>query len=665
MSGNPKRLNKFWQELKRRKVTRVITVYAAAAFVIIELVDIVAPNLGLPAWTFNFVLILLLVGFVISVIVSWIYDIHPVDGIVKTEPAHTAQQKEITKSSNSWKIASYISFVVIVGLVVLNIIPRTRKEAVSEILNKSVAVLPFINDSKDQENEHLINGIMEDLLINLQSIKDLRVPGRTSTEQYRNNLKPIPEIAAEMKVAYIVEGSGQRYGDKIRLRVQLVEGANDKHLWAASYDEVIKGPEDIFRIQSEIAQSIAAELQAVITPSEKELIEKIPTMNISAFDLHQRGNEEYWRYWSDVSDREALERAEYYFNEALKYDSTFAQAYTGLARIYWGSEGYFSKDYLDTARVLLDKALLFDPGLAEAHTLYGRYFDILNDTIRAMREVDKAIALNPNGWEAYRVKANISSGYINRISNRQKAVLLNRGPELPVLLRSLCSSYYWIGFFDKATELNEEALKLSGDSIAYLNRLALVESLRGNVYRAGELYKHSLALDSTQLHIYSFLFVGYVAIGEKEQALKYGKIWVEGMEASGGLWVNYMHRVGTYYRLQGLEEEADYYYDLQIAYCLQEIELQRSRAERSLDTYYDLASTYAVTGEIEKANDNLRIWITRPVMDAMMMLLLRIDTHFDPIRDHPEFQQILNEAKTKYQAEHERVRQWLEENDML
>ena len=145
------KLSKFWQELKRRKVVRVITVYAAAAFVILELVDILAPSLRLPDWTLNLVLILLIVGFIIAVILSWIYDIHPEGGIVKTEPAHKAKIEEIPKSSSSWKIASYISFIVIVALIVLNIIPRKSLSNRNEIQDKSIAVLPFKNDSPNQE----------------------------------------------------------------------------------------------------------------------------------------------------------------------------------------------------------------------------------------------------------------------------------------------------------------------------------------------------------------------------------------------------------------------------------------------------------------------------------------------------------------------------------
>ena len=124
----PNKISRFWQELKRRNVVRVITVYAGAAFVILELVDIITEPLKLPSWLLPVVIVLLSVGFIIAVILSWIYDIHPEGGVVKTEPADQVKPEDIPKSSNGWKVASYISFVVIVGLIVLNIIPRTSRK---------------------------------------------------------------------------------------------------------------------------------------------------------------------------------------------------------------------------------------------------------------------------------------------------------------------------------------------------------------------------------------------------------------------------------------------------------------------------------------------------------------------------------------------------------
>jgi TolB-like protein len=330
MPGDSNKLSRFWQELKRRKVLRVITVYAAVAFVILQLVEILAPSLRLPEWTMNLILVLLIVGFIIAVILSWIYDVHPEGGIVKTESAKKIKTEDIPVSSNSWKIASYISFVVIIALIVLNIIPRTNTSKEAEILDKSIAVLPFRNDSPEETEMFFINGTMESILDNLCKIKDLRVVSRTSVEQYRDHPKPIPTVGEEMNVSYIIEGSGLKHGDNVRLTIQLIDAINDKHIWSNTYN---RKTEEIFELQSEIAQLVARELEAIISPEEKELIEKIPTTSLTAHDFYQRGREEHNQYWLDNDNKTALERAEEMYKEALEYDPTFALAYTGLAYI--------------------------------------------------------------------------------------------------------------------------------------------------------------------------------------------------------------------------------------------------------------------------------------------------------------------------------------------
>jgi hypothetical protein len=157
----PNKLSRFWQELKRRKVVRVITVYAASAFVILELVDIITEPFGLTGWTLKFVVVLLSIGLIVSIILSWIYDVNPEGRLEKTKPVSKVKNEDKEAVSSTWRIASYLSFVVIAGLIVLNVIPRTKRVIEKEILDKSIAVLPFINDSPDEENAYFINGTME------------------------------------------------------------------------------------------------------------------------------------------------------------------------------------------------------------------------------------------------------------------------------------------------------------------------------------------------------------------------------------------------------------------------------------------------------------------------------------------------------------------------
>jgi tetratricopeptide (TPR) repeat protein len=208
-----------------------------------------------------------------------------------------------------------------------------------------------------------------------------------------------------LNVNYIVEGSGQKYGKKFVLRVQLIVANNEKHLWGKSYEQEIHETNDIINIQSQIAQSIASELKAKITTDEKQLINKIPTTNLTAYDFYQQGREEYTK-WS-------LKKAENLYHKALKYDSTFARAYLGLAEIYWAKfywKTYFKENFLDSCLILVNKSLSFDNQLYEAYYLKGEYFRENGHIEEALDNYDKALAINPNDNQLYTSKGNI---YIN------------------------------------------------------------------------------------------------------------------------------------------------------------------------------------------------------------------------------------------------------------
>jgi len=277
----------------------VITVYAAIAFGILQLVDIIGPSLKRPDWTMTFVIVLLCIGFVISVFVSWIYDITP-SGVKKTKPVSELKHVDHTthEVSSGWKIATYISGAIIIALVVFNFISKRNLNADILKLDKSIAVLPFINDSPVDSNKYFINGLMEEVLNNLQKIKDFKVLSRTSTDQYKGSDRPtIPEIAKKLVVSYMVKGSGQKYGNKFRLRVQLIKAkGKENHLWGRTYEQEIRETTDLFSLQSQIAQAIATELKAVITPEEKQIIEKIPTSKMTAYNLYLKANDYLKKY---------------------------------------------------------------------------------------------------------------------------------------------------------------------------------------------------------------------------------------------------------------------------------------------------------------------------------------------------------------------------------
>jgi TolB-like protein len=288
-----------------------------------------------------------------------------------------------------------------VVLILIKPFKEERKE-----IEKTIAVLPFKSLSDEPEKQYLADGMMDAILMHLSKIKDLHVFSGTSTQQYIGSGKTMPEIGKELGAEYLLEGSFQKSGEDARLIVQLIYARDDDHIWSNKYD--IKW-NYIFSVQSEVAQAIAKELKAVITPEEKQLIEKTPTLNLTAYDFYQRGREELQKYSpGNASTRKAIERAEVMFNKALENDSSFAQAYLGLAKVYWEKHywsEYFSENFMDSVLILTNIAHSYDDQLAEVYTMRGKYFHETGKPEMAMKEFEKAIILNPNDWSSYLIKA--------------------------------------------------------------------------------------------------------------------------------------------------------------------------------------------------------------------------------------------------------------------
>ena len=671
MSSNKNKLSQFWRELKRRKVVRVITVYAATAFVILELVDIIAEPLKLPSWLLPVVIVLLTIGLIITVILSWIYDIHPEGGIVKTEPVHKLKEEDIPKSSNTWKIASYISFVLIVALIVLNIIPRANNN--KEILEKSIAVLPFINDSPEETEMFFIDGTMESILDNLSKIKDLRVVSRTSVEQYRDNPKPIPTMGKEMNVSYIIEGSGLKHGDNVRLSILLIDAINDTQIWSHTYT---RKTEEIFELQSDIAQLVAQELQAIITPEERKLIEKQPTTSLTAYDFYQRGREEYWRSLLNRESGTALKQAEYLFNKALENDPGYANAFAGLAMVYYSkytthtrSGEQYSTDYyesvnLDSMNLLAQRAMDLDDQIADAYFAKGIYEQERGNLREGLEYMNDALKINPNHTLAMLGAASIygdSYDLVNSLTILHKAASMERGSVLPVIYLQLYSIYSAMGFPEKSLRYLEELLSLTGDSITYF---IWRHNGEGNQEKANEFAAAAYAVDSTNLD--AILYMGRSNLNSKQyhNAYKYYSRYFSQLESTGYIDVNDMNRMGHTLWMVGKRDEARNYFNQMIYHCKRHIEINSSYGRRTAS--YDLAGIYAFLGETDTAYKYLEEFSNTNFQISFVIDWLNfLDPLFESIRQEDRFHKLLRDMENKYQAEHERVRQWLEENDML
>jgi len=280
---------------------------------------------------------------------------------------------------------------------------------------KSIAVLPFINNSPDQENTYFINGVMEEILGSLQKIKALRVISRTSVEQYRERKKSVREIAEELGVNYIVEGSAQKYGKAFRLRAQLIMAEHETHLWGGSFQQEITDVEDIFNIQIRIAKSIAEELRAVISPEEKKLIEKIPAADLGVYDQYLKARS----YWSDFT-KESLYKAIEYLNSAIEKNPDWAPLYAGLAEVWiWIQQAGWEPPSVVGPKILenLKKAMALDPDLAEVHYQSAVIAQLVEwDWPKSEKEFLRSLAINPNNPLA-------------RLMYAQLLLILNRGDE--------------------------------------------------------------------------------------------------------------------------------------------------------------------------------------------------------------------------------------------
>jgi len=376
-------------------------------------------------------------------------------------------------------------------------------------LEKSIAILPFKNDSKDEENTYFINGLMDEILNNLQKIKDLRVISRTSVEQYRNQTKSIPEIAKELGVNYIVEGSGQKYGNAFRLRTQLIMAAKESHLWGESYQQKISDAEDIFRIQSQIAESIAKELKAVITPQEKELIEKIPTSELEAYDAYLQGRS----YWRKLTPND-LETAMHYYERAKEIDPGYALAYAGICDVWIGRQqmGFVSAEEAGPKAIeAVMKALELDSTLAEVHyTLALMNLGAIWDWQAGEEAFKKTFEINSNHAEAHAYYSHLLY-FLGRSEEGMKEInlALKLDPYNPLLKALYCFDLSCEERYEDVILTARETLKMDPTSIIAQIFLAVSLIIVGKHKEGIENYKSAFIFYGFKEVVPAFDF-GYI-----------------------------------------------------------------------------------------------------------------------------------------------------------
>jgi TolB-like protein len=314
----------FFSELKRRNVYKVAAAYAVVAWLLVQITTQVFPLFEIPNWATRLVVLLMVIGFPFAVALAWAFELTP-EGLKRTEDVDPGKSiTHLTRRKLDFLIIAVL-LVVIAVLIVQRLPPKSSRDS-SNVSEKSIAILPFENRSEDKANAYFADGIQDEILTRLSKIADLKVISRTSTQHYKSAPENLPEIAKQLRVAHILEGSVQKSGDSVRVNVQLIKAANDSHLWADSFDRKLT---DIFSVETDIAKAVADQLRAKLSGREEQVIAAKPTNNIDAYDAYLRGIAFYTR--STYSDQ-AMAKAVTFFERAVQLDANFAQAWARLSR---------------------------------------------------------------------------------------------------------------------------------------------------------------------------------------------------------------------------------------------------------------------------------------------------------------------------------------------
>ena len=362
-------IGNFWGELKRRRVIRVVVLYAIAGWVVIEVFSTIAPNLNLPDWSVTLVTVLVVLGFILAVILAWAFDIGP-GGIHKTAalPAEPVQA-EATEDA----IASAAK-------------PRDQR--------RTIAVLPFVNMSGDEENEYFSDGVAEEILNLLTRLPQLRVSSRSSSFAYKGEQINVKQVAEDLNVSTLLEGSVRRAGDRVRITAQLIDTATDSHLWSETYDREMK---DVFAIQDDIAQSIVNALEVTLTPRDRRALQYVATSDAKAYDYYLRGRKFFY-----AMTKRAFHHAIKMYRQAIVEDPSYALAYAGIAdaHSFLFMYGDSTPENVGKAQEASNRAIELDPDSAEAHASRGIALSISKRYDEAEAEFESAIKLNPKLFEA-------------------------------------------------------------------------------------------------------------------------------------------------------------------------------------------------------------------------------------------------------------------------
>ena len=551
---------------------------------------------------------------------------------------------------------AYIIVVLFAIVLFVTLKPLIFKQKKSE---KSIAVLPFQNDSNDSSNVYFINGLMESTLNNLQKIKDLRVISRTSVEKYRANTKTTPEIARELGVNYLIEGSGQKIGDQILLNIQLIDAKNDEHLWAEQYSRHV---DDIFALQSEVAKNIAEKIEVIIAPEVEKSIDQIPTKNLEAYDLFLKG--------IDLLNKGLPETARQsipYFKNAIELDEEFARAYAATAMAYYTiDESQGVKQYSDSINYYADKAMFLDPKLPQSLIAKALFYMTNKEYQLSVPYFEKALDINPNYDLVFVFLLDL---YANHLPNTEKYLeYALRGLKIDVSnydstitsfnYLHIANAFIQAGFVEQAENYINKSLEYDpGNLYSEYTRAFILYAKNKDLNQTIQFLLDAFHKDTTRIDIMQEVGKIYYYLRDYQKSFNYYKKFVDIREAYQlNIYDSENAKISYVYNKMGFTEEGDSL-----------LERFRIYAENDGSVYkqINLALYYSVQNEPQKAIEHLKLFSEESNYFYWTVLFAPIEPIFDNIKNDPEYKKINNAIEKKFTNWHNQIENSLKQSGLL
>src|SRR3954469_940835 len=476
-------MSSFFAELQRRNVYKVAAAYAVVGWLVVQIATQVFPFFEIPNWAVRLTVLAIVVGFPIALVIAWAFELTP-EGLKRTEAADAAPATR--SGGRAWIFVVVAAGLLSLGLFFLGRYTASRPTGLATVAsNKSIAVLPFDNRSEDKANSYLADGIQDEILTRLAKIDDLKVISRTSTQRYKSSPENLLEIARQLSVAFVLEGSVQKVGDQIRVNVQLINAHTDTHVWAEVYDRKLA---DIFAVQSDIAGMIAKALRVKLSSREREAVAVRPTDNPEAYDAYLRG----LAIWNSLSlSPESLQKMTEAYSRAVELDPSFALAWANLSLVQ--TINYATYDptavRLAEAKRALDNAMKLQPDLGDAWFALGLYrYRALTDYDGALKAFEEAIERGVN-----RAMSLEFSGYVKRRQGKWEDALAVHAqsaaldPRNPIIFAEQAGTYRCLRRFSEAHAVLDHALAISPDSQNLLAYKAMQYQAAGDLPAAAPL----------------------------------------------------------------------------------------------------------------------------------------------------------------------------------